>query len=258
MAATIRSTWLRTCARRRRTCRGASRPRCSRGPRPWRDGKPRGSGRRARAASGRATRQPGGRRSAISRPGPCPRRATRPRRPVPRARRRGRRRDAPGGQLGHTLQQGLRRLGEDLHRDQTSRLLRRAELLARDLLDVRTDDEADGIGHSAKFPVTAIRLSVPLRLTTHSFSSFPGMAIRNGSAACFSYFSRPSTSSCPQPEGSTFRGVASVSNTMMDVVAGEVEKEAHALKVRHPALLSDPELPQFGHSAPPEEANDAA
>ena len=46
-------------------------------------------------------------------------------------------------------------------------------------------------------------------------------------------------------------------NTMMDVVAGEVEKEAHALKVRHPALLSDPELPQFGHSAPPEEANDA-
>ncbi|MDD6030898.1 MAG: hypothetical protein PUE68_08780 [Kiritimatiellae bacterium] len=84
------------------------------------------------------------------------------------------------------------------------------------------------------------------------------MAIRNGSAACFSYFSRPSTSSCPQPEVATFRGVASVSNTMMDVVAGgEVEKEAHALKVRHPALLSDPELPQFGHSAPPEEANDA-
>ena len=167
MAATIRSTRLRTmrtaaadhahgggrpCARRRRTCRGASRPRCSRGPRPWRDGRPRGSGRRARAASGRATRQPGGRRSAISRPGPCPRRATRPRRPVPRARRRGRRRDAPGGQLGHALQQGLRRLGEDLHRDQTSRLLRRAELLARDLLDLRTDDEADGIGPLGKVP----------------------------------------------------------------------------------------------------------
>lgn len=93
-----------------------------------------------------------------------------------------------------------------------------------------------------------------MRPTTHSFSSFPGMAIRNGSAACFSYFSRPSTSSFSVARTGDRAPLGEEARVQL---AGEFAVRGEELEGESLAQRLVLDLVDLGHSAPPEETNDA-